>query len=219
MNAARDHYERLAAEARTDEASSTLPSSEAGDRRRWVLEEIQRDAEADVARFEGQPFTGRTVAEYMGCQAAAIAALAGVVATLLPAEADAVEKVGSALRGDPKDMARGFELAAKLSRVLLDVQYERHRQEAKFPDQHLPDGTGPTTRVWGRRAEERANMARRLVDEHVAAGALTWHDVLDEEYLEALAEDDPIALRAELVQVAAVAVRWIEDIDRRQVSL
>lgn len=54
------------------------------DNRRWVLEEIQRDAEADVHRFEGQPFTGQTVAAYLGCQAAAISALARVVATLLP---------------------------------------------------------------------------------------------------------------------------------------
>ena len=53
-------------------------------RRRWVLEEIQRDAKRDVERFEGAPFTGKTVAEYMGCHAAAIAALARVVATLLP---------------------------------------------------------------------------------------------------------------------------------------
>ncbi|MFI1165600.1 hypothetical protein ACH4UM_18790 [Streptomyces sp. NPDC020801] len=36
-----------------------------------------------------------------------------------------------------------------------------------------------------------------------------------EEALEALAEDDPGKLRAELVQVAAVAVAWIEAIDRR----
>lgn len=56
------------------------------DRRRWVLEEIARDAEADVHRFEGRPFTGKTVAEYMACQAAAIVALAEVVATLLPPE-------------------------------------------------------------------------------------------------------------------------------------
>jgi hypothetical protein len=55
-------------------------------RRRWALEEIQRDAEADVHRFEGQPFNGKTVAEYMGGQAALISALAGVVLTLLPDE-------------------------------------------------------------------------------------------------------------------------------------
>lgn len=35
------------------------------------------------------------------------------------------------------------------------------------------------------------------------------------DYAEALAESDPARLRAELVQVAAVAVCWIEAIDRR----
>ena len=66
-----------------NEQASTDP-----DRRRWVLQEIARDAEADVDRFEGQPFSGKTVAEYMGCQAAAIKALAEVVETLLPPELD-----------------------------------------------------------------------------------------------------------------------------------
>jgi hypothetical protein len=54
------------------------------DRRRLVLREIAMDAERDVHRFEGQPFTGKTVAEYMGCQAAAIQALAEIVESLLP---------------------------------------------------------------------------------------------------------------------------------------
>jgi hypothetical protein len=81
MSTASEHYGQLAGEAGT--------ASE--DRRRWVLEEIQRDARRDVERFEGQPMTGKTVAEYMGCQAAAIAALARVVATLLPTEAAAAK--------------------------------------------------------------------------------------------------------------------------------
>lgn len=54
------------------------------ERLREVLRMIATDAEADVHRFEGQPFTGKTVAEYMGCQAAAIASLAKVVEELLP---------------------------------------------------------------------------------------------------------------------------------------
>jgi hypothetical protein len=60
------------------------------DNRRWVLREIALDVERDVHRFEGQPFTGKTVGEYMGCQAAAIKALAEIVATLLPADPAAV---------------------------------------------------------------------------------------------------------------------------------
>ncbi|MEY9934267.1 hypothetical protein ABH926_008932 [Catenulispora sp. GP43] len=39
--------------------------------------------------------------------------------------------------------------------------------------------------------------------------------MLLEEVYEALAEVDPAALRAELVQVAAVAAAWVEDIDSR----
>lgn len=55
------------------------------ERLREILRMIADDAEADVHRFEGQPFTGKTVAEYMGCQAAAIKALAQVLEQLLPA--------------------------------------------------------------------------------------------------------------------------------------
>jgi hypothetical protein len=51
---------------------------------REVLRMIAADAEADVHRFEGLPFTGKTVAEYMGCQAAAIQRLAQIVEQLLP---------------------------------------------------------------------------------------------------------------------------------------
>jgi len=100
MSTASEHYGQLAGEART--------ASE--DRRRWVLEEIQRDAKRDVERFEGQPFTGKTVAEYMGCQAAAIAALARVVATLLPSEGPVMAYVyrnpatGAEMTLDPRDV-------------------------------------------------------------------------------------------------------------------
>jgi hypothetical protein len=62
---------------------------EAKDHRRWVCREIASDARRDVHDFEGRPFTGRTVAEYMGLQAALIAALAKVVESLLPAESSA----------------------------------------------------------------------------------------------------------------------------------
>jgi hypothetical protein len=43
---------------------------------------------------------------------------------------------------------------------------------------------------------------------------LTWADILEEEIAEALAESDPVKLRAELVQSGAVIVAWIEAIDR-----
>ena len=40
---------------------------------------IEGDMEQDAKNFEGQPFTGKTVAEYFGYQGAAIAALARAI--------------------------------------------------------------------------------------------------------------------------------------------
>lgn len=47
---------------------------------------IADDMENDVKNFEGQPFTGKTVAEYFGNQSAAIAALANIVEKILLGE-------------------------------------------------------------------------------------------------------------------------------------
>src|SRR5581483_7213285 len=93
--------------------------------------------------------------------------------------------------------------------VLGEVSGERDRQEAKFPEQELPDGTAENGDV------ELASAARWACDRAAADGSLTWRHILKEEFREALAESDPVLLRAELVQVAAVAVRWVEAIDRR----
>lgn len=50
---------------------------------RRVLRDIGIDQKADASNFEGQPFNGRTVAEYFGNQGAAIAALASIIFALL----------------------------------------------------------------------------------------------------------------------------------------
>ncbi|MER6951259.1 hypothetical protein ABT294_45315 [Nonomuraea sp. NPDC000554] len=55
--------------------------------------------------------------------------------------------------------------------------------------------------------------------EAAARGELSWRHILHEEVLEAFAEDDPELLRAELVQVAAVAVKWVQALDRRRDGL
>lgn len=93
--------------------------------------------------------------------------------------------------------------------VLNEVLAERERQEAKWGEQNHPDGTsherfGPTSVAQKMRVD---GMARR--------GTLTYFEILQEEFWEAAAEEDPAKLRAELVQVAAVAVAWVECIDRR----
>lgn len=101
---------------------------------------------------------------------------------------------------------------AATERVLADVGEERERQDAKFPGQVLPNGTGGS---WSQAMYEMPLViARQINDNHSETGEATWESVLAEEFFEAMLEADPAKLRAELVQVAAVAVRWVENIDR-----
>jgi hypothetical protein len=93
--------------------------------------------------------------------------------------------------------------------VLEEVAQERLRQIDRFGIQNHPDGTGGTP------ARSAADWARTKCDENAAAGSVTWRDILREETYEALAETDPVALRTELIQVAAVASAWVEALDRR----
>lgn len=48
-----------------------------------VCKMVADDTRKDAEKFDGQPFTGKTVAEYFGCQGAAIAALADVLQLIL----------------------------------------------------------------------------------------------------------------------------------------
>ncbi|TMR89003.1 NUDIX domain-containing protein [Nonomuraea basaltis] len=75
--------------------------------------------------------------------------------------------------------------------------------------QELPDGTG------GERTVAESDLARRETEAAAGEGVLTWRHVLAEEVLEAFAESDPDRLRAELIQVAAVAAKWAQALDRR----
>lgn len=62
-----------------------------------------------------------------------------------------------------------------------------------------------------------AKAAREACDIVHNAGHQSHPHILIEEVAEAMAElDDPEKLRAELMQVAAVCVDWIEMIDRRK---
>ena len=92
--------------------------------------------------------------------------------------------------------------------VLREVADERARQDAKWGIQNHPDGTGVKN-------EELADLAKVMTDSAAADGSLTYGLILQEEFYEAMAETDPAKLRAELIQVAAVAVAWVECIDRR----
>ena len=93
--------------------------------------------------------------------------------------------------------------------VLDEVRLERHAQHAQRSEQNPPDGTGPSRSHF-------ADIARTACQSAFENGEGTWRHILTEEVFEAFAEDDPDGLREELVQVAAVAVAWIEAIDRRE---
>ena len=102
--------------------------------------------------------------------------------------------------------------------VLEDVAWERRRQDEKWGTRGqdvLADGTGGHD-AWWREFGTPARIAK--ANEQAAAkwGRTNWLLILFEEVCEAFEETDPSRLRAELVQVAAVAVKWIEAIDRRQ---
>jgi hypothetical protein len=93
--------------------------------------------------------------------------------------------------------------------VTREVIAERVRQDAHWGQQDHPNGTG----VYSMQAA--AERSRRVCEQNAYNGTISWADILREEFHEALAESDPAALRAELIQVAAVAVAWVENIDRR----
>ncbi|MER8158131.1 hypothetical protein [Streptomyces sp. NPDC094472] len=115
--------------------------------------------------------------------------------------------------------------------VLDEIHAERCRQNEKWGEQNHPDVDprdipyvthsyyASRADIWRQVNEERTKPSRSLgrctghpegPHTHTA-----WDGILLEEVYEALAEEDPARLRAEMVQVAAVAVAWVEAIDRR----
>jgi hypothetical protein len=96
--------------------------------------------------------------------------------------------------------------------VVAELDRERDRQEEKFPGQVCPNGTG-STQDRPVRGIISARSARLLCQEAFTAGEGTWGHVLVEEVAEALEETETPELRKELLQVAAVCLRWIAQLD------
>jgi hypothetical protein len=63
--------------------SSSIPEIKITDSRIQICENIAKDMETDAANFDGKPFTGRVVGEYMGYHGAAISALADLIKSIL----------------------------------------------------------------------------------------------------------------------------------------
>ena len=80
---------------------------------------------------------------------------------------------------------------------------------AEWSTLDMPDGTG------GSRYEIQAAAARGLYDIVERDGRTRWTHAVSRAVAGALEQDDPAALRAGLVESAAVLAAWIEAIDRR----
>lgn len=103
------------------------------------------------------------------------------------------------------------EKRQKLLNILMDIRAERDRQDQLWgANRSLPDSTG------GAHHGARAHIAKSVCDASFEIGEGSWRVILDEEVAEALAESDIGRLREELIQVAAVCVAWVEDLDTRR---
>ena len=105
-------------------------------------------------------------------------------------------------------------------RVLEAVRAERGRQEKLHPHPPGSDSSpDEAVAVAARRNDAQLLAFHREQDEgERLRGEVNWRRTMLEEVYEALSEVgvDEARLRVELVQVAAVAVRWIEALDRRK---
>ncbi|ALY07409.1 hypothetical protein SEA_WIGGLEWIGGLE_87 [Mycobacterium phage Wigglewiggle] len=96
--------------------------------------------------------------------------------------------------------------------VLDEIAAERARQEAKWGEQNHPDAYEELT----------YNLAsgdcfKAVTEARSSFGMCSYADILLEEVAEAVDEaraGDKAALRTELIQVAAVATKWVEKLDR-----
>jgi hypothetical protein len=111
--------------------------------------------------------------------------------------------------------------------VLSEVLAERHRQVAQYGlNDECLDGTGPEV-LWLEKTDVNLDLrdateiedAFRIQYERYCrahGGVPTWMLLVREEIAEAFKESDPERLTAELVQVAALCVSWVEAIRRRE---
>lgn len=97
--------------------------------------------------------------------------------------------------------------------IASEVIEERLAQLEKWGEQTRPSHYDEVFRLQFSRAAERW---KEINDARESETEVTWDGVLLEEVYEALAEEDPQRIRAELIQVAAVAMAWVQDLDDQE---
>lgn len=168
------------------------------------------EARQDAARFKADYENACKLVADM--HAAAVGEVRGP--SLGPVEDVAALHLAAKQMGQQLKELLDQRVASPQAGVLDEIRNERIRQDAKWGEQNHPDGTcaGPNGAVI---AKQHADAARSVCDQMAKIGKLTWAHILTEELMEAYAETDESKLRKELIQTAAVAVSWIEAIDRR----
>lgn len=114
---------------------------------------------------------------------------------------------------------------ASTLQVVNEVVEERRRQDAKWGEQNHPNLSPEVAREIPEDTARdmgvpSAHTARQRVENLARRGQLGYADIALEEFCEAIeaaseVDDNESALRAELIQTAAVLIAWVEAIDRR----
>jgi hypothetical protein len=172
-----------------------------------VTAELSEHEAATVARFDAAPDADEACVE----KVARAICESDEDGNRRPRQPRPARIQGSSRTDRQQDQGEALMTQQTLRAVLSDIEDERARQDAKWGEQNHPDGTGMFPRADRRAADD----ARRECQMLAAGGMCTWRAILAEEVAEAFAETDPDKLRAELVQVATVAVQWVETLDRR----
>lgn len=106
-----------------------------------------------------------------------------------------------------------WEIGCRL--VLEDIIAERRRQVAQYGhNEDTPDGTGPETRWLGPFTGLPAHLIQEVLredyEDYEEEAPVTWVHLIREEIAEAFETSDPDRLYAEVTQVAALCVSWLE---------
>ena len=106
------------------------------------------------------------------------------------------------------------------TKVSQEVVAERNAQDTRWGEQNHPDhhpnvamGLQSVRFIYDIPSEA---LAKDSCEHRRTLGIMSWADILNEEFVEALHAETTEDLRAELIQVAAVAQAWVECIDRRE---
>lgn len=111
----------------------------------------------------------------------------------------------------------GIVVRKQSSRIFVEIDEERSKQDAKWGEQNYPVAEIVDTDFDGgaglRAMKERG--AKHTCEMRKKSGKLSWFDICQEELCESNGAEDDEHAREELIQLAACCVATIECIDRR----